>query len=42
VPGETYSVAVVHDDYQALQVDGFEIPVDASDPYELDVPLEKG
>jgi S1-C subfamily serine protease len=42
VPGEAYSVVVVHDDYQALQVDGFEIPADASDPYELDVPLEKG
>ncbi len=41
-PGESYSVVVVHDNYQSLQVDGFEIPADASDPYELDVPLEKG
>jgi hypothetical protein len=40
--GEAYSIVVVHDDYQALQVDGFEIPEDAADPYELDVPLEKG
>jgi hypothetical protein len=42
VPGETYAVVVVHDDFQPLQVDDFEIPADASDPYELDVPLEKG
>jgi putative serine protease PepD len=42
VPGESYSVVVVHDNYQSLQQDGFEIPADASDPYELDVPLEKG
>ena len=41
VPGEAYSVVVVHDDYQPLQQDGFEIPADASDPYELDVPLQK-
>jgi S1-C subfamily serine protease len=40
--GESYSVVVVHDDYQPLQVEGFEIPEDATDPYELDVPLEKG
>ena len=41
VPGESYSVVAVHDDYQSLQQDGFEIPADASDPYELDVPLQK-
>jgi hypothetical protein len=40
--GESYSVVVIHDDYQPLQVEGFEIPADATDPYELDVPLEKG
>ena len=42
VPGESYGVVVVHDDYQPLQQDAFEIPRDASDPYELDVPLQKG
>ncbi len=42
VPGEAYSVIVVHDDYLSLQQDAFEIPADASDPYELDVPLQKG
>jgi hypothetical protein len=42
LPGEAYSVVVVHDDFRALQVDGFEIPADAADPYELDVPLERG
>ena len=41
VPGESYSIVVVHDDYQAVQVDGYEIPADASDPYELDVAMEK-
>jgi len=41
LPGEAYSVVVVHDDYQPLQQDGFEVPADASDPYELDVPLQK-
>lgn len=42
VPGESYSVVVVHDDYQPLQVDGFEIPADAPDPYEFEVPLKRG
>ena len=42
VPGESYGVVVIHDDYQPLQQDAFEIPRDASDPYELDVPLQKG
>ncbi len=42
VPGESYGVVVVHDDYQPLQQDAFEIPRDAADPYELDVPLQKG
>ncbi len=40
-PGEAYSIAVVHDDYRAVQVDGYEIPEDASDPYELDVAMER-
>jgi hypothetical protein len=40
--GALYSVIVVHDNYQALQIDDFEIPADAPDPYELNVPLEKG
>lgn len=41
LPGTTYSIAVVHDDYWPVQVDHYEIPADASDPYELDVAMEK-
>lgn len=39
--GESYSIAVVHDDFRAVQVDGYEIPADAADPYELDVAMER-
>lgn len=41
VPGESYSVVVVHDDYEAVQVDRYEIPKDTSDPYELDVTMAR-
>lgn len=40
-PGERYGVVVVHDDYKPIRVDDFEVPVDAEDPYELDVALER-
>jgi hypothetical protein len=41
LPGEAYSIAVVHDHYRPVQVDGYEIPEDAADPYELDVAMER-
>ena len=40
-PGERYSIVVVHDDYKPIEVDGYAIPEDAADPYELDVALER-
>jgi hypothetical protein len=40
-PGEQYSVIVVHDNYQAVQVDNYEIPADSTDPYELTVTMER-
>ena len=40
-PGESYSVAVVHDDFRPVQVDAYTVPADASDPYELDVAMER-
>jgi hypothetical protein len=39
-PGEAYGVVVNHENYIQIAVDGFEIPEDASDPYELDVKME--
>jgi hypothetical protein len=40
-PGERYGVVVLHDDYEPVAVDDYEIPADATDPYELDVALER-
>jgi hypothetical protein len=40
VPGEFYSVVVVHDDYQPILVDDWEIPSDTPDPYELEVTMD--
>ena len=40
VPGETYAIAVVHDDYQPITVDGFQIPQDSDDPFELDITMQ--
>lgn len=37
--GERYTVVVIHDDYQPIIVDDFEIPADASSPFELDIPM---
>jgi hypothetical protein len=41
LPGAAYSVVVVQDGYKPVQVDGYEIPADTGDPYELDVAMEK-
>ena len=41
VPGEFYSVIVVHDDYEPIAVDDFQIPPDATDPYELEVTMDR-
>jgi S1-C subfamily serine protease len=40
VPGESYSIVVVHDDYQPIAADDWEIPADTGDPYELDVTMD--
>ena len=40
-PGQRYSVVVAQANYQPISVDDYEIPADASDPYELDVPMER-
>lgn len=40
VPGEFYSIVVVHDDYQAIAVDDWQIPEDTGDPYELEVSMD--
>jgi len=39
-PGESYAIVVVHDDYDAIVADGYMIPADASDPYELDMTMQ--
>ena len=40
VPGEYYSIVVVHDDYQPVAVDDWQIPEDTEDPYILEVSME--
>jgi hypothetical protein len=39
-PGEYYSIVVVHDDYQPVSVDDWQIPADTDDPYELEVSMD--
>ncbi len=39
-PGEYYGVVVVHDDYEPITVDDYQIPADATDPYELQVTMD--
>ena len=39
--GESYSVVVMHDNFQPVTADGYQIPVDASDPYIVDVTMER-
>jgi hypothetical protein len=41
VPGELYSIVVVHDDYQPVAVDDWQIPEETGDPYILDIGLER-
>lgn len=41
IPGEYYSVVVLHDDYKAVAVDDWQIPPDTADPYELEVSMER-
>ena len=38
--GQTYAVIAVHDDYQPVREDDFQVPIDAADPYVVDVPME--
>lgn len=40
VPGEFYSIVVVHDDYYPITVDNFQIPADAQDPHELTASMD--
>jgi hypothetical protein len=40
VPGEFYSVIVLHDDYKPVAVDDWQIPADTPDPYELEVSMD--
>ena len=40
-PGERYGLVVVHDDYKPIAVDDYQIPADATDPYELDVTMQR-
>lgn len=40
-PGTTYSIVVVHDDYQPIIADNYTIPADAADPYQLDVTMQR-
>lgn len=40
-PGETYALVVVQDDYEFIAEDGYEIPVDAADPYEIQLTMKR-
>lgn len=39
LPGESYSVVVLHENYQPVQEDAFQIPGDASDPYVVNISM---
>jgi hypothetical protein len=41
MPGEQYSIVVIHDDYEPISQDAYLIPSDADDPYELNVTLQR-
>ena len=41
LPGQSYGVVAIHDDYEAITVDGYEIPTDAEDPYQLDIKMTR-
>lgn len=40
-PGATYAIVVVHDEYQPIVSDAYTIPADASDPYELNMTMQR-
>jgi Trypsin-like peptidase domain len=40
-PGQQYSVVVVHEEYTTIKEDGFEIPADSTEPYELEISLNR-
>lgn len=40
-PGESYSVVVVHEEYTTIKEDGFEVPADTTEPYELAITLNR-
>ncbi|MFO7630973.1 MAG: trypsin-like peptidase domain-containing protein, partial [Caldilinea sp.] len=40
-PGTAYPIVVVHDDYQPIIADNYTIPIDASDPYQLDMTMQQ-
>ena len=41
MPGESYSVVVLHDDYRSNTVDDFLIEPDSTDPYELEITMRR-
>lgn len=41
VPGESYSIVAVHDDYEPVAADDFQIPPNATDPFELEVTMDR-
>lgn len=41
IPGEYYSIVVLHDDYQPVAVDDWQIPADTEDPYDLEVSMDR-
>jgi hypothetical protein len=41
MPGESYSVVVLHDDYRSITVDDFLIEPDSTDPYELEITMRR-
>lgn len=41
VPGESYGIAVLHDDYRAITVDDYLIEPDSTDPYELEITMKR-
>jgi len=40
-PGERYGLVVVHDEYKPIAIDAYEVPASATDPYELDVTMQR-
>lgn len=40
-PGESYGIVVVHQQYQPIAQDAYQIPSDASDPYELTITMRR-